>query len=146
MQFRKLVFYDYEVELASNLVWLATAIAVLSGTMWTLRRGRTTLTPMAAITLACVICLLLLPVISITDDLMEAHQAALPASSQTWRMASEDASVGLELVPVFCSFLLMLAMFLASTPIRREDDGHLVPIASWLMRSLRLRPPPFSTI
>ena len=134
------------MELASNLVWLATALAVLGGTLWALKRGRTNLSPLTAITLACLVCLLLLPAISISDDLMEAHQAALPASAQTWRMASEDASIGLELIPVFCSFLLMLAMFLASTPLRLESDGHLLPISSWLMRSLRLRPPPFSTI
>ena len=130
------------MEVASNLVWLIVACAILGGTLWTLRRDRTKLSPISAIVLACLICLVLLPAISISDDLLEAHQAALPASSQTWRMASEGASVWLEVAPVFCAFLLFLAFFALSMPIVEEGDWDKRPQSAWLMRSLRLRPPP----
>ena len=130
------------MEVASNLVWLIVASMVMGGTVLAIRRGRTPLSPTAAIMLAFVVCLLLLPVISISDDLLEARQAALPASSQTWRMASDGASVGLELVPVFCAFLLLLAPFLALKAIVEEGDWDMRPLSTWLMRSLRLRPPP----
>ena len=97
-------------------------------------------------TLAVLICILLLPVISISDDLLAAQQAALPLSSQTWRMASEGASVGLELLPVLCACLLLLARVATDVRSIEEGDWDKHPCSAWLTQSLRLRPPPQSAL
>jgi hypothetical protein len=45
-------------------------------------------------TLAVLLCFLLLPVISVTDDVLQRQQNGFPLSSQTWRLVSESVSAG----------------------------------------------------
>src|ERR1700761_5346474 len=97
-------------------------------------------------TLAVLICILLLPVISISDDLMEAQQAALPLSAQTWRMASEGASVGLELLSIVATCLLLLACFAVAAKFVLERERDRRPQSVWLAHTLGIRPPPVSAL
>ena len=69
-----------------------------------------------AMTLAVVMCLILMPLISVSDDLLEAQQAALPISGQTWRLASEDASAGLDDLLMVGLYLLLLMCFRTEAP------------------------------
>ncbi len=93
-------------------------------------------------TLGLLLCLILLPVISISDDLLATRQAALPQSGQTWRIASEDASVGLDLLLVVAAYLLMLVCLQIESRQSKEDVWDVRPLAGWLALCQRLRPPP----
>lgn len=130
------------MELASNLVWLVIALTVLLMTAFGLRRGFVRLSAVSAFTLAILVCILLLPVISISDDLLAADQAALPLSAQSWRMAWEGASVGLELLPLIGACLLLLACMSTRSQAMQEADWDTRRQSAWLTQSLRLRPPP----
>lgn len=88
------------------------------------------------------ICLILLPVISMNDDVLESQQAAMPLSGQTWRMASEAAQVGWSLVLTFAAYLLLLVSFQIETGRGMQDVLEIRPMAWRLARSQRLRPPP----
>lgn len=134
------------MELASNLVWVIISLVAFAITLWCVRRGKVRIQAGPALLAVLMICFLLLPVISISDDILEARQAALPLSGQTWHMASEGASVGLELVSHLGLCLLLLAY--------QEDQAHQSPalewvdprhMVGWLTRSQRLRPPPIRT-
>jgi len=130
------------VELTLNLVWVSICLLVLGTAGSAVRRGKLPLPKRTAFTAALVICFLLLPAISMTDDLLAAHQADLPLAAQTWHMASEGAAVGLELASVLCTCWLA---FLGATLALRatvETDWNARPQAAWLLRSQRLRPPP----
>ena len=134
------------VELASNLVWVIVSLVALATTLWSIRRGKVRIPVGPALLAVVMICFLLLPVISISDDILEARQAALPLSGQTWHMASEGASVGLELVSHLGICLLLLAyqeeQAQQSPALDWVDPRHM---ADWLTRSQRLRPPPVRT-
>lgn len=130
------------MELASNLVWLLVTLSIVMVTLRGLRRGRVRLSRRSALLLAGLLCLILLPVISLTDDLLEARQAALPLSAQTWRMACEGGSLAPEMLPLLGACLLLMSCFSVEFPAGNEPDDHLLPLATWLMRSQRLRPPP----
>lgn len=97
----------------------------------------------SAIILAVLCCFILLPVISISDDVLAASQAALPAAGQTWRLASEQASAGVQ-GSVIDIFLLLLMALLISARKTEEDLPNTDPLACQLVRSQRLRPPPCS--
>ena len=131
------------VELASNLAWVVTTLCALAGTLWAIRRGAVRLPPVTALLVVLSLCFLLLPVISVSDDILEQNQAALPLSGQTWHMAWEGASVGLELVSIVSACLLLLACA-APEVARLMVDGWVEKrhICQWLTRSQRLRPPP----
>jgi hypothetical protein len=134
--------YHRVVELASNLVWLVTAAAVLGATWWSVRRGAIRISMLSAMAMAAFVCLLLLPAISVSDDLLEARQAALPPSAQTWRVASDGASITVDILPLLdVCFLVLLALVLGARPIR-DPEWDFRPQSAWLTRSLRLRPPP----
>jgi hypothetical protein len=130
------------VELASNLVWAVVSVILLGMTYRGVRRGAIQLSMGSAFTLTLFVCFLLLPVISISDDLMAAKQGALPLAGQTWRMASEDASVGLDPVLTVAAFLLLLICFRPELCQDVKDRWNVRPIAARLARSHRLRPPP----
>jgi FtsH-binding integral membrane protein len=130
------------VEFASNLVWVVVAICLLGMTYLGARRRSAPLPMASAMTLTVLVCFILLPAISISDDLLAAKQAALPQSAQTWRMASEDASVGLEIVTAVVAYLLLMICFRANLGSSRRDVWDLRPFAGRLARCLRLRPPP----
>jgi hypothetical protein len=100
----------------------------------------------AAMTLAVVMCFILMPLISVSDDLLEARQAALPASGQTWRMASEGASAGLDDLLMIGLYLLMLMCFRTEAPASLRDQSQLHPLSGRLVRSQRLRPPPCAVL
>jgi hypothetical protein len=106
------------------------------------RRGAIRLSMTSAMLLALAICLILLPVISMNDDLLEAQQAALPLSGQTWRMASEAGQVGLNLVVALAAYLLFLVLFQVESRRGVMDVLDVHPMARRLARSQRLRPPP----
>jgi hypothetical protein len=130
------------VEFASNLVWVIVSLTLLGMTYRGVRRGSVKLSMASAMTLAVLICLVLLPAISISDDLLEARQAVLPLSSQTWRIASEGFSSGLDKVLMVGLLLLSLLSFAVETPISNQDQWDVRPLAGRLARSQRLRPPP----
>jgi hypothetical protein len=130
------------VEFASNLVWVVAALSLLGMTYRGVRRGTVRLSMASAMTLAMLICLILLPAISISDDLLAARQAALPVSGQTWRMVSEAASSGLDKVLMVGLYLLLMMCFLIETRMTFQDQWAVRPLAARLARSQRLRPPP----
>lgn len=134
------------VELASNLVWLGVSLVLVGLTLWGVRRGTVRVAPRGAVMLTLLVCFLLLPVISVSDDLMEARQAALPLSAQTWHMSSEGASVGLEVVSVIEAFLLLLGCDAGKGQLVDNSDRGGRPMEAWLTPSQRLRPPPASLL
>jgi hypothetical protein len=131
------------VELASNLVWIFLSALLLVTTAVCARRGTLRLTTGKTMILAVAVCFILLPVISFSDDLLEARQAAQPLSGQTWHLAREDAASAIELLSIFeiCVFLLALAV---ARPTASFAQEWLEPrqVSAWLTRSQRLRPPP----
>ena len=130
------------MEIASNLVWAVAALSFLGMTYVGVRRGIVRLSMTSAMFLALVIGLILLPVISVSDDLLAARQATLPLSGQTWRIASEDVSVGLNLLLAVAGYLLLLIGCQVATRLPRKDLWDVRPLAGRLARSQRLRPPP----
>jgi len=130
------------MELASNLIWAVVALTLLGMTYRGVRRGTVRISMASAMTLALLICFILLPAISMSDDLLEARQAALPLAGQTWRMASEGASAGLDGLLAVGLYLLLLMCFLIETRTSKQDQWDIRPLAGRLARSQRLRPPP----
>jgi hypothetical protein len=96
----------------------------------------------SAMTLGLLLCFILLPIISISDDLLANRQAALPLAGQSWRIASEDAATGLDLMLAMAAYLLLLLC--VDIDVQRSDEGYGGGrvLAGWLVRSQRLRPPP----
>jgi hypothetical protein len=96
----------------------------------------------SAMTLGLLLCFILLPIISISDDMLASRQAALPLSGQSWRIASEDAATGIDLMLVMAAYLLLLLC--VDVEAQRSDEGHAGGrvLAGWLVQSQRLRPPP----
>jgi hypothetical protein len=130
------------LELFSNFVWIVISLALLATAYLGVRRGTVKVSMATAMTLAVVMCFILMPLISVTDDLLEARQAALPVSGQTWRMASEGASAGLDDLLMIGLYLLMLMCFRTEAPASQRDQCQLHPLSGRLVRSQRLRPPP----
>ena len=97
-----------------------------------------------AMTLALLIGFILLPIISVSDDLMAARQSTLPLSSQTWRIASEDASTGFAGVVAPDLSLIIVISFPAAPPMAPRDQWDMSPLAEQLAREQHLRPPPFA--
>ena len=118
------------------------SLALLATAYLGVRRGTVKVSMATAMTLAVVMCFILMPLISVTDDLLEARQAALPVSGQTWRMASEGASAGLDDLLMIGLYLLMLMCFRTEAPASQRDQCQLHPLSGRLVRSQRLRPPP----
>jgi hypothetical protein len=130
------------VEFVSNLVWLLAAVSLLCFTYREVRAGSVRVSMASALLLAFVLCIVLLPVISLSDDILAIRQASLPVSEQSWRLASHDAAAGVDTLLAFAAYLMLL---LASRPQTREGWTRarvLRPIAAILVRSQRLRPPP----
>jgi hypothetical protein len=136
----------YLVEFASNCVWVLVSVGLLAWT-WRAWRAKTlSVGGRTAFTLVALICLLLLPVISISDDLLEARQATLPASAQTWHMASQDISSAVEILPILIAFLSILHLIeCVAFSLGRWNPGRNVATL-WLTRSHSLRPPPAPAI
>jgi hypothetical protein len=130
------------LEVLSNLVWILISLVLLATAYSGVRRGTVKVSMTTAMTLAIVMCFILMPLISVSDDLLEAQQAALPVSGQTWRMASEGASTGLDQLLMIGLYLLMLMCFRTEAPTSQGDECECHPISSRLVRSQRLRPPP----
>lgn len=133
------------MELASNLTWLGVSLVLLGLTLWRVRRGTTRIPPAAAVMVTLLVCFLLLPVISVSDDLVEARQAALPLSAQTWHMASEGASVGLEAASIMGVCLLLLGCELGKVQVSEDGQSSGRLMDAWLTAAQRLRPPPASS-
>jgi hypothetical protein len=134
------------LELFSNLVWILISLTLLATAYFGVRRGTVKVSMAAAMTLAVVMCFILMPLISVSDDLLEARQAVLPASGQTWRMASEGASAGLDDLLMIGLYLLMLMCFRTEAPASQRDQSQLHPLSRRLVRSQRLRPPPCAVL
>jgi hypothetical protein len=124
-------------------VWLAVSLVLMGLTLFAVRRDRVRVTTSSAVMLTLLVCFLLLPVISVSDDLIEARQAALPLSAQTWHMSSEGASVGLE-VSVIGDFLSLLGSNAVKVQLVDDSERGGRPMEAWLTPSQRLRPPPTS--
>ena len=129
------------MEIASNLVWILVSIALLAWILRATQRGRLRVSARSAFVLVVLICLLLLPAISVTDNLLEARQAQLPASAQTWHIASQDISSAVEISSLLLAFLLIALILTATFRLERWNPGRNV-IAAWLTRTHSLRPPP----
>ena len=129
------------MELALNLAWVVALASLLAMVYRGVRKGRIALSMTSAILLAVVIGFILLPVISVSDDLLATRQAALPLSGQTWRLASEGSASGLELLALgLCLALLM--SFLAEAQAAVEDRWIVRSLAAQLTGPQWLRPPP----
>jgi hypothetical protein len=133
------------LELLSNLVWILISLVLLATAYFGVRRGTVKVSMAIAMTLAVVMCLILMPLISVSDDLLEAQQAALPISGQTWRLASEGASAGLDDL-LMVGLLLLLMCFRTEAPASQRDQCELHPLTGRLVRSQRLRPPPCAVL
>ena len=134
------------MELLSNLVWILISLVLLATAYFGVRRGTMKVSMAIAMTLAVVMCFILMPLISVSDDLLEAQQAALPISGQTWRLASEDASAGLDDLLMVGLYLLLLMCFRTEAPASQRDQCELHPLTGRLVRSQRLRPPPCAVL
>ena len=134
------------MELFSNLVWLLTSLIVLATAYLGVRRGTVKVSMTTAMTLAIVMCFILMPLISVSDDLLEAQQAALPVSGQTWRIASEGASTGLDDLLMIGLYLLLLMCYRTEAPASQGNECDCHPLSSRLVRSQRLRPPLFAVL
>jgi amino acid transporter len=130
------------LELFSNLVWLLISLILLATAYFGVRRGTVKVSMTTAMTLAIVMCFILMPLISVSDDLLEAQQAALPVSGQTWRMASEGVSTGLDELLMIGLYLLMLMCYRTEAPASQSAECECHPLSARLVRSQRLRPPP----
>jgi hypothetical protein len=130
------------VELALNLAWAIAAAAVFGGVYRSVRAGKIRISMSAAMIMAVLIVFVLLPVISVTDDFLEAQQAALPLSGQTWRVAAEALGNGLDPLVAVAVYLLLLMCFLIAVSAADFDQWSVRPLPSRLIRSQRLRPPP----
>jgi len=119
---------------------------LLGLTLWSVRRGIVRIAPVTAVMATLLVCFLLLPAISISDDLMEARQATLPLSAQTWHMASEGASVELEVVSVIAACLLWLAFGVGKGLFIDDSERGVRSMEAWLTPSQRRRPPPASLL
>jgi len=134
------------LELFSNLVWILISLVLLATAYFGVRRGTVKVSIATAMTLAVVMCFILMPLISVSDDLLEARQAALPTSGQTWRLASEGASAGLDDLLMIGLYLLMLMCFRIEAPASQRDQCEVHPLTERLVRSQRLRPPPCAVL
>ncbi len=130
------------MELVSNLVWLVVSAVLLSVVRRRSQRDALQVSPAAALTATFAVCLLLLPVISMSDDLLQSHQNELPLAAQTWHLASEGAAVGLEVSTLLGASLLLLFLTFMPLRIKVEPARRVRPHSAWLTRSQRLRPPP----
>jgi hypothetical protein len=130
------------VELVLNLVWAIAALGLLGMVCRGVRSGKIRVSMASAMMLAMLICFILLPVISVSDDLLDARQAALPLSGQTWRVASEGFSSGLSQLLAISLYMMLLMCFLIETRAADQDQWTVRPLAGRLARSQRLRPPP----
>lgn len=130
------------VELASNLTWLALTLALACKLCWAVRRGDVKLKLGSSLGLALLIGFILLPSISVSDDLLESRQSHLPPAAQTYRIATQDAFSGVELLPIFGTLLVMILCLLIVQAGAPVSQWNVRPLASRLTRSQRLRPPP----
>jgi hypothetical protein len=129
------------VVLALNLVWAAVALTLLGVVYREVRRGGLQVSMASAMTLAVLICFIALPVISASDDLLDARQAGLPLSGQTWRMLSEGISAGVELPPIALYLILLLCSLTVAHTIL-QDRWSIRLLLERVVVSQRLRPPP----
>lgn len=130
------------MEFVSNLVWLFAALSLLCFTYREVRAGSVRVSTISALILAFILCIILLPLISLSDDFLATRQAALPESEQSWKLATHDIALGVDTLLAFAAYLLLLV---APEPQAREGWPRacvLRPIATRLARSQRLRPPP----
>jgi hypothetical protein len=130
------------VELALNLIWAIAALGLLGMVYRSVCRGTMRTSMATAMVLAGLVCLILLPVISVSDDLLDAQQAALPLCAQTWRIASEGISSGLQNLMAIGLYLMLLMCFLIEAQIPDQDQWSVRPLAGRLVQCQRLRPPP----
>ena len=131
------------MELLSNLVWICLCIGLLGGALVGLRRGTIRLPVSSTLLLVAMLCLVLLPAISLSDDLLASDQADLPVAAQTWRLAMEPSALATDvLLAVALPFpFLLLSFGTGLAPRSLETVRVFRPVARWLTRSQRLRPP-----
>ena len=127
--------------MALNLVWGMVALSLLGAIYRGARRGLLSVSAAPAMTVAVLICFILLPVISANDDMLDQQQAGLPLSGRTWCLASEDISTGVELSPI-ALYLFLLICSLGATRTLVQGRQPIRLLAERIAVSQRLRPPP----
>lgn len=130
------------MEFALNLVWAICALSLMGIVYRGVRGGTLRISMASAMMLAMLVCFILLPAISASDDFLDAQQAALPPSGQTWRIVSEGISHGLDNVLAIGLYLTLLMCFLVEARAIDLDQWPVRPLAGRLVQSQRLRPPP----
>ncbi|HEX3986979.1 MAG TPA: hypothetical protein VHX13_10260 [Acidobacteriaceae bacterium] len=134
------------MELLSNLVWIAVAIALWGGWLAQRGRGRGASLPSglrAQVAALAVLTLILLPVISVSDDLQASHN---PAEVERTCIRSDQHLLRPDAIPPAPAALAAVIgsllpcppgaiAFLRTLPVPRSDRTESVPI-------LASRPPP----
>lgn len=133
------------MELASNCVWALVSLALLAFTWRAGRQEHLRVSRRSAFLLVTALCLFLLPLISVSDDLLEARQAALPVAAQTWHLAIEGAASALEIVPILFAFIRLVACLALLVVLKPARKTRRSAYAAWSTRALCLRPPPALT-
>ena len=131
------------MELIFDFTWLLLTLALCGAAWWSVRRGVVKISMRSALTLALLVGFILLPAVSMSDDLVKSSQDGLPLSSQTYLMSFEGASVGLDLLPLAGLLMALLACLWVTAARTPLSQWHVRPLAARLARSQRLRPPPF---
>ena len=135
------------MEYASNLLWLATTFGLLAAVLAGVCRGRLRVPAGGAIFLTVLLCVILLPAISLSDDLLMRQQAQLPLAAQSWRLAVEGSELVTDvLLAVALPLVWMILARFAPAPLAAEPVRVSRPVARWLTRSQRLRPPLAATL
>jgi len=97
-----------------------------------------------AMMLAMLMGFILLPTISVSDDLLAAKQSGLPLSSQTWKIASDDAATGFAGIIAPNFLFLIVVCFVTALSVAPRNQWSIKPLAERLARAQHLRPPPFA--
>lgn len=131
------------MELASNVAWLSVALTLLVCTLICLRRGMVRLPAGSALFLTVLLGLVLLPAISVSDDLLARQQSALPLTAQSWRLAVDGSELATDALLAVALPLAWVVFreFAKRTPQAAARVRVHIPVARWLTRSQRLRPP-----
>ena len=129
------------MDFVSNLVWAVLSLSLICATYFGVRAGKVRLPMRSALVLAGLLCFILLPVISRVDDQLEATQAALPLSGQTWLLAAQGSSA--EAGKLLAAALILAALLCVLTVGQgvSTEQWNARPLARRLARSQRLRPP-----
>ena len=131
------------MELFSNLLWLSLCLCLFGAARVGLRRKTVLMEARSAMLLTGLLCLVLLPAISMIDDLLARQQEALEPGAQTWRLSMEGSALVADCL--FAVAISVTALFGVSDTReagKQTRPAHVtLTLARWLTRAQRLRPP-----